>query len=241
MSFYVKREDNSFYDTKIIEDVLKDDNIPGKAIKTLIISLMKEHPDKESQAFDSEDKTIVYVGFTQDRDVKVSLGVEEKKRDWCFLLADDLDTQVQRTLKKRSVPFFSSRTFETMVFFIIGAFLMLLLSFAYTSKSLDITMESIQTMTIELKIQKILEILSKQEARVNWFLPSIMFTWVLIFALIEIRPISRIIEKLNCSVFYWGDMKTIYDNFINKVKRFKWGIVIALIISILAGLIVKFL
>ena len=240
LKLWVRREDNSYYETKNIDEVLKDDNIPGKALQRLIIHLLKEHPDKDKATFNSGDKIKTFVAFTLDQDEKVSFGIEETERDWCFLLADDLDTQIQRTLKKRTFPFFTSRLFETAVFLALGAFFKLWLSFVLTLGNPDISMDSIQSMTTEMQIEKILEIHLERDIRANWLTPAILFSWVLILVLIEIRPITRIIEKLNRSVFYWGDMKTQYQNFLAKVNRFKWGVVITFIMSILAGLFVMF-
>jgi len=239
LGFFVRREDDSYYDTKNIEEVLKDDNIPGKAIQRVSISLMKKRPDKDKPTFNSEDKPIVFVAFIQDVEEKVTVGVEEKERDWCFLLSDDLTIQVQRTFKKRIFPFFTSKIFEIFVFTALGGGLIMWSSYFLTRVYPDIPLDSIHSMTTEMQIKKILELHIEQNIKSPWIIFAIMFSWILVFALIEIRPISRIIKKLNRSVFYWGDMKTIHDNFMAKVRRFKWGIGIAFIISTLAALIIN--
>ena len=58
--FYIEREDNAFFETQSIDEVLADDNTPGRAIRTVAIELHKTIPDEENRHKpESERKPLV--------------------------------------------------------------------------------------------------------------------------------------------------------------------------------------
>jgi hypothetical protein len=240
LTYFVRREDNSYYETQNIDLIIDDDNTKGKSIQRLVISLLKSPIDEAKKSKDSKDENIAFVSFMSDKDDKATFSIEEKERDWCFLFSDELDSQIQRTLTKYALSFFKSRIIEIATLLFVGAILVFCVS-ALTIKEPTLPLDAIQKMTTEMKIQKLLELHTQEQNKINWFIPLLMVSWSLILASIEIRPISRIYEKFYRSVFYWGDMKTDFDRFKNRVNYIKWGIIIAFIVSLLAGIAIKFI
>lgn len=239
LHFYVSQEDNSFYETYDIEDIIKDDNVPGKSIRRLLISVVKGTvDDKEISDGKRQENTIAHCAFTRDRYEKVSYSIQEKERAWCYLLADDLDSQIQRTLQKSFLTTVSGLKIDFSIFLILMALALLAFSFFGTRSEPLVPLDSIPTMTNEMILQTLIEHEVKTSMDVNWIAPLFMVSVAVFMILLQLNPISALIKKLNKSVFYWGDMKIDFDNFSAKVKRIKWGVGIAFFVSVSSGIIV---
>lgn len=99
--------------------------------------------------------------------------------------------------------------------------------------------KDIMKMSVETKIDKILQICINNYNVPGDFLnvTAIFIATFMFFMIFE--PFSKI-NKFSESVFYWGDMISIYDQNKNKKSKIIWGIIVSLIISILGGLILKY-
>ena len=83
INYRVNREDESFYDTSTIDEVLADDNTPGRSIKLIGIELnnTEESVERERHFGPEQRKALVIIifdRFGKDEKVMVSLTVPAK-------------------------------------------------------------------------------------------------------------------------------------------------------------------
>jgi hypothetical protein len=239
LRFYVERENNSFYETKAIEEVLSDDNAPGKTIRTVSLELHRVNPSEDERFKpEAERKPLAYVAFARSRDTKVVFFVAGDRRDWCFLLADELDTQIQRCLTHRNLAWLASRSLDIVVFFTLGALVLIWLIWLTSSPvPPEISSKEISTMPVDQATRKILEILSKKSVKVDYSGPILWLILAVVVAILELRPLSRLLGKTARSVFYWGDMVALQDRFEKRMTQLKWGIGVAFVVSVLGSII----
>lgn len=243
MKFYVERENNSYYETRSLDDVLSDDNVPGKAIRTVSVALHKSDHDSEHQVTARpETEPLAYVAFRRIGETKSLFFVSGEDRDWCFLLADDLDTQLQRASTHRAFPFLPRYSGDFLIFSVLCALVWLWAMVSFDQPSTpEIPLERIQAMDIEERTFETLRLLAENRVYPPYHLPIMLIALGITFTLLEIRPISRISDKVNRSVFYWGDMQTVHDKYDKKVQLVKWGIIIAFFVSLFGSLVGGFL
>lgn len=99
--FHVKREDDRFYETTTLEDVLSDANTPGHRIQLVAIELRDTTPGKAVVPWERD--WIVSVQFTTvGRTQRIEVASEN--RSWALLLADELGPQVVRTFSAKKIP-----------------------------------------------------------------------------------------------------------------------------------------
>lgn len=101
--FRVFREDDRFYETEKLEEVLEDPNTNKKKIITLEVDLVDE---------EDSDNWIAKVEFIAERrlnffyserdEIHVKISGNDKK--WSLILADDLEPQVERVVNKSKIP-----------------------------------------------------------------------------------------------------------------------------------------
>ncbi len=105
LTYRVEREDDRFYETHDISDVLEDPNIKNKKIKMLGIDLREKdneasgHMENNSIVriiFDKEDEPPIY-----QRNVIVS--VSSQNKTWALIFADEIESQIVRLFKSRSL------------------------------------------------------------------------------------------------------------------------------------------
>lgn len=107
--FRVEREDDRFYETLNIKDVLDDPNVTGRRVGSVSVELRQKVNSDDSQIHDigavakveffSEDK--FRVGKWRNR---ISFEISHDNRNWALLLADEIEPQIQRTLKAKGFP-----------------------------------------------------------------------------------------------------------------------------------------
>ena len=242
LSFYVRRENDSFYETDDIEDILADENTPGKSIQVTAFYL-KKIPDDDTPIESSlipKSEAIAFVGFSLTKNERVLFSVNERERDWCFLLADELDTQITRTLHGHRWSFNRPFILDLIIVIGLGTLSLVGISWWLTSTAfLPIpTFAEIAGMTTEESVKMLLKRNIKNREGFNLFLPGMMATILLMVLGLEFRPFSRMVKAMERSCFYWGDSVSIYDKTIRLVTRIKWGIGIGLLVTIVGGLFV---
>ena len=111
--FRVEREDDRFYETTALSNVLSDANLPGKRVQGLSVQLRRGGEAPTHRPW--EEKWLVQVNFgTRSasgprRYVRrmfaevADLTVITEDRNWALLVADELEPQVQRVLTKSSL------------------------------------------------------------------------------------------------------------------------------------------
>jgi len=236
----VQRQDDSFYETTDIGEVLTDENAAGRTIKLIGMELHRkpESQDEANQGDLDTKKASVLLIFDRYGEEKVAFQIREKERDWCFLMADELDSQIRRVLTKSPIlGFFPSRLADPIVFFSLGALALFYLTFLTTRLSPILNADQIQSMTIDARTQKLLELAVEKHSSSSWVLPISLVVMALVFAFLGLRPISRVIEKMSRSVFYWGDIIPVHDAFEKRVLQIKWSVIVAFIVSLVASII----
>ena len=243
--FEVHRKDDSFYSTPDIDTVLCDDNSVGKSIQQISVKLFREKPQQQDESDAEPVRGIARVCFGRDDDMpsffpvpETWFAITEKDRDWCFLLADDLDAQIKRIVHKRSI-WLPLRTLDFLVpITILVGLPVWVLRNTFASKPLFSPAE-LSKMSTDERVEKILTIVSQQN-----YVSTKLYSWVILFLLVittlmilsvEYRPISRIWSKLYQPVFYWGDMMERYDRQEKLRANIKWVVVIGFIVSLVAS------
>jgi hypothetical protein len=233
LEFYVEREQEVFYTTHDIEEVLQDDNSSGEPILVITIALYKSDPTTEKdQKSLSDRRPIVFVGFTPKKETKIRFSVLCESRDWTLLVSDELDTQIKRHLKRGGFRLFQySDYFLGLVIIYLGQ----ILSTWLIDKHGEIHLSSaeINALTPNEQIQKILEItINRSYEPVYLLLCGFIVSWLIGGFLIAFRPISKLIGKTRTSFFYWGDMIQVYQKAEQRNTLLKWSLGISLIVSI---------
>ncbi len=110
--FYVRREDDRFYEVSNVDDVLSDPNIIGKRVTEISIELRTETARAERIQRD----WIARVFFVRERKYpgdfswlisdrhEAQIQIASQDRNWALLLADELEPQVLRTFKPKGTP-----------------------------------------------------------------------------------------------------------------------------------------
>ena len=242
LKFYVERENDAFYETQNIDEVLADDNVLGQSIRIVLIELLKETPDvSNGNKPESEQKLLAYIAFSRFRNIKVGFFVADKDRDWCFLLADELDTQINRLLKKVPFLFIPLESIDIITFFGLGGLILGYLIFLASQTPPAFTLEEIKAMSIDERTVEVLSLAVNGQSASGYIAPIMLIGVALIFILISLKPVERILGKLSRSVFYWGDMAQLHNQFESWIFRLKWGICIAFVVSLAASIAGAFL
>jgi len=106
--FHIEREDDRYYETTDIEEVLSDPNISGKRVTVVSIELRPEVPENDKNSQHSDWKAMVEYSlrelcpFSDPDEIRIRIATHDK--NWALLLADELEPQVQRTLKAKHTP-----------------------------------------------------------------------------------------------------------------------------------------
>jgi hypothetical protein len=261
--YRVERCDERFYETSNIEDVLADDNSIGRQIECLKIRVQASQagsvaePANEANvvgngntlvqhiAIVGQHRTLATVTF---RDITkglrekpfdiagacVQVEVEEKGRDWCFVLADDLDAQIERTLTVRALR-------RGYAYLDIMASLILLMVMIPLLFSVLSVRQLIPTDISGLSMNDKVTLLLERNLRTLFFL---FFSFTIIsFLVMTLRPISWTLTRLSHPCFHWGDMTEVCASRQARMTQIKWGLIaafgIGVLSSIVAALIVR--
>lgn len=97
----VHREDDRFYETTSVDDVLSDANREGQAVQSLSIQL---RPDDPSIQQPWEEDWIAEVAFErEEKSSSVTMEINAADRKWALILADTLEPAVHLTLSKQRI------------------------------------------------------------------------------------------------------------------------------------------
>lgn len=238
--FSVYRQDDSFYRTEELAEVLSDDNTSAKAIKSLVIQLI--YGDGTS----TKDEDIVLVlSCRRFQDEKIVLIVDSDEREWSFRLAEQLDTKIGRLLGRPRLPLQQTGLIDWLA--IAAIMVIVLVIYNWTTMSWSeapdlLTTESLSSLTLEEKFDTFMLALQQRLAVTRsqyiYIWPLAIVFWGVVLAMITAKPISRFLEKYSRSAFYWGDAIRAYDRARTMESRVIWSVLGALLITIVGGLIV---
>ncbi|MBB4634628.1 hypothetical protein [Longimicrobium terrae] len=243
VEFQVNRADNSFYETEDIGGVLDDDNAAGKEIREITIRLLTGEAQLDLHGRDSREVAAkVSFGREQDsplfgRETRVRFTIVEKGRDWCFLFADELDTQVRRTLT-RQIRWFPARLID-IGFAVAVVGLVVIFAGTWLAPT-RMTAAQVARLSDGEKLSHILFLIQKQQniwsPDVGAFFALCVFMPVILMLMaLELRPISRFRNWLNQPVFYWGDFVAVHDRNKSRTTNVVWVVVVGFVVSILAS------
>jgi hypothetical protein len=239
INFYIEQEPQIFYNTSEIDDILLYDNTPDRPINTISIELYESNPNPQESNI-KDPPPILLVGFTKNKETKIRYTIKCDDRDWMFLISDELDTQIKRTLvtKHSKFPFWSFDLILSLILISLGIFFSNFI--INNSLHFDISSSDITFMTMEEQISKLLELsINKNTDNIYAIIYILVFTWIFAGIVFFNRPISKLIQKFNKSVFYWGDMIHIYDKNKSLYSKIIWVILFGFIVTIIGGIVVN--
>lgn len=240
--FEVQRENDSFYETSSVNVVLSDDNALGRAITSIIVRI-RVSDDEQTDPLSIDAETVARLIFGTDPEMgfflqgpEVSYQIVEKERDWCFLFADELDTQIARVITRHR-SFRIANLLDSilpMLPIAIGFYWMLLRPIGSVKR---LTTNQIASMSVDQKINAILELANNRPSISSASMGLFLISIVVAFIVGEIKPMRHLWKRLYQPVFYWGDMVQLYDTAQRRLTNFKWGIIVAFVVSIIASFV----
>jgi len=247
LEYTVYRRDDSFYVTGSVDEVLADDNVPGKDVTVVTVSLYIEKTEQEKAEekrdekgnATSHERNPCRIRFRSSLEVKADWSISDPDRAWCFLLAEDVETQIQRTLRPRRLAWLRDNHLIDMpaTMLIVGLPLAALGLWLYV-KGLPVDMAEIEKLTVNEKLTKLLAKKSDMIDISVLIMSSVWILMALIMIFADLRPLSRALKWMDRSVFYWGDQMQAFDAYKSLLTKVKWGIVVAFIVSGLASFLV---
>ncbi|MBI3614962.1 MAG: hypothetical protein HY211_00405 [Candidatus Omnitrophica bacterium] len=199
----VEHEDQSFYETKDLEEVFQDENSFGNEITGLVVIL--ERPDGNDSV---RKRFYAFLRFNSDRENLKRFGpigftLTYESRDWCSLFSDDLETQIKRILQRGRLPLKIPKVIDLgvgMVFFSVSVSL-----FTMSMRKSVVSEAVIEKANTEDLVRLLAQnLLLGREAVNRWFFPAILFGMGMLIVFVEMRPIARLIEFVCRSFFLLG-------------------------------------
>lgn len=234
---YIVRENDSFYETKDLERILSDENTSGKAIKSLSLEIIynKDSNTDDNQNSADRKKSKALIAFSKDNDSKIRFMASHSSRDWCFLLIDELDSQVQRVIKNKPSRLINIYALDMMVGLFILTIIMSGVIFYNPEKQVNV--ELLKASDIEQKLNFLIEKVANQHNTTMFIMPYFFIGMITFVFFLEFKPIKRLMKSMDISTFYWGDMMQIYDAYLHRRSQIKWGVIIAFIVSLAASFV----
>jgi hypothetical protein len=169
--FRIDREDDRYYESISIDEVLSDPNVPNRRINITSIGLRVVNQPTQAAPY-RERGWIVQVRFDlDDNEVRIQIDTEDK--NWSLLLADQLEPQVQRTFNVKSTP-----RWTLALFFI--PFLVVIFRF-FRSIPPDIALTSLSFIVLTVGTIVPLLAISSLTVTSKWFVtlfgPESAFLW----------------------------------------------------------------
>ncbi len=210
--FHVSRDDELYYETTEIQNVISDPNVGKRAIFYFSIDIRSADPNKKPQPWERD--FIVRVNFHRDRLTKVGMWIDADDRKWALLLADELDPQIVRLFKCTQVPNWLLVLFYLSIGTIATIWIPRLVGIHYV---LDVLLNTIALFIWPGLI--VLSISTYKASRSNW--------------------LAKIVGPE--SVFLWGDQSDEYLKRERMRTNILWGIIVAFIVSIIANVATSFI
>ncbi|HEX8398589.1 MAG TPA: hypothetical protein VF644_14235 [Pyrinomonadaceae bacterium] len=219
--FRVYRNDSRFYETCEIEELLNDPNITGREINEILIALVSENTsaDNPQEKFHDKFNASVVIIFRatsrteiSDRENLVYFSISYKDKNWALLLADEIEPQIIRTFKIKSLPKW------TFLLFVIPFILFGIEVFKWADFDSETSTINYRRLIIDVLLLLIFPIFiafiaTKVFGKPNWYLSF----------------------KGEESVFFWGDQVHYFNERQKLRNNIFWGILVAFVVSVLAS------
>jgi hypothetical protein len=225
--FRVYREDDRFYETTDLADVLSDANLPGKRVQQVVIELRRGTSQPTDRPWEERWVTEVTFGGSPLSSYSrfrwylsgegAALTVISQDRNWALLMADDLEPQVQRVLVKRRMTWI--------------AYPVVVVALAVTNAISDVLKapdEGVSTLLRPYTLWR-LSLAVPFGVCVVWVFTSLPFRIML--------PVGLGRWFGGESVFLWGEELKQYPQRQRFRSTILWSVVVAFVVSLLASLV----
>ncbi len=217
--FHVEREDDRFYETTKLDDVISDPNISGKKITLVGLEIREDQLDKESRRdwiarviFLAERK--LGAKFKETNEIHIEISTNDKV--WALLLADELEPQIERTINRSKMP-----RWPLVGLGAFGVYGFIKLYF-FVKEKLPID----QIETFKPVIATVL------------FIPFLYSLWIFVFSGIMGNQ-NWLIKLIGPeSVFLWGEEEKRFNEREQTRKNLFWAVMVAFVVSALASVAV---
>lgn len=229
--------DKSFYDSDTVDKVLADDNSKKKKIARLLIELL----DPAKPDTDERPTPIIRLDFDTEDNWRIFYHIAECDRDWCFLLADELEQQIDRCKRGKFWVFMSRPVAHFITNLLIALLLFGAAWFLFGRHYADIAPLSeadFESLTESAKISYFRDLTVGEVKRHTHFVSYALVGFLFFLFLGYFDIVTKMARHLQGSVFYWGDEAAAYDRRQEIVKRIKWGVIVAFLVSVVAGIAV---
>ncbi len=205
----VHREDDRFYETVNIADVLSDPNADGQLIRNLSIELRTDDPAVTLHPWDRA--WIVQITYNSDKKGNIQINVNSDDRTWALLLADELEPQIRRTRSSQKI----STVMLAFFFLSVGAFT------AAATKGLG----------------PHLGLSNETISNVSFFAWGI--ACLTAFFAIDDRPLWMTHFAGPQSAFVWGEREKSFQASIERQKNFYWVVIVGTLISVMSSIYIN--
>ncbi len=205
----VHREDDRFYETLNISDVLSDPNAYEHRILDLSIELRVDDPLIPRRPWERD--WIVQISYVSAKKGMVRINVDSEDKTWALLLADELEPQVRRTRSEQRIS-----TLVLIVFFCAVASFCAALAKGFGSAV------GLSTVSVERIVF------------VAWGIAVILS-----FNVLEDRPAWIRLFAGPESAFNWGERAKSFQRNIERQKSFFWVVIVGLLVSVVSSLYVS--
>lgn len=210
--FRVEREDDRFYETEDISQVLADPNVNSKMIMSIEIFLDRwKEKEKDDEGYYKNLVSIRYKADAKetysDRNV-INIEIASEDTNWSLVLADRIEPQIVRVFKKSRIPKW---------LFLIYLLPLIMISFKNADRIDWIALSSYS------------------------FPLFFIFMFLLMFFIVRDRYpkwVTRITGPE--SVFYWGDFQSRYDIILRTRNNIFWVVIVGFVVSMLTGVVLMF-
>lgn len=228
LAYKVYRGDSYSYDTTNIEDILNEENEDWRKLTKI--------------KFVCNDIGLI-LSFDKE---EVNVKIEADDRDRVFILFSDIRSYLvdEIMLKRKLLSIITSKNITFFIMIIMTSFFTYYLFSLDMSKELKIKPEeALRSTELNIKLDYLIYNYEVSNSFSSFDILPYFFgfmIWMLIVTLTDIidKVIAYLFPK---NIFLFGKQKTLYEKRKRFTDKFLWGILIAFIVSVLGGIVTKFM
>lgn len=216
--FHVKREDDRYYETTSVDEVLSDPNVPGKRIQ--MVSVMLRHTKEFDELRPYFRDVPVEVTFSSGRPrahrsshANIDLRISTNNKSWALLLADEIEPQIERSFRVKRTP----RWLLLLFVFSVYALIWNPLQQAFFGESKPPSKQSFLIFGLTSSLASYflgLKISNQSKWMIQFFGPE--------------------------ASFFWGEELHRYQNRESVRQNLQWSVLVAFLVSISASIFFAF-
>lgn len=220
--FKVFRGDSYSYETQSLEDVINEDNDDWRSITKLQISLAEEHPLEFHLTFSDEGLSIFITG---------------ENRDSVFLIYSDLREYFNNDVLKK--PPMSEKTGGLVAMILMLSSMAIVFFFSFSdqmNKDPSVVRAVLDSNDLHEKINYLISDREEKNGEFPYLYILVILAAPVILMTGAVQGIWNFIFPSN--QFLFGDRKKKYEARMALISKIFWGVVVALIVSMIASVIV---